>query len=66
MDGEVSKRKSISVKGETYFRLRGYAQKKGRSMSGLLEEMILDKLDAVEDRGKDDVDTDIDSQHKMF
>lgn len=62
----MSKRKSISVRGETYFRFKGYAQAKGRSMSGLLEEMILDKLDAAEDRRKNDANRDIESQHKTF
>jgi len=37
-------RKSISVKGVTYQRLKTYAEEQGRSSSGLLEEFIEEKM----------------------
>ena len=40
-------RRSISVKGITYQRLKTYCDSKGKSVSGFLEEIIADRLDAV-------------------
>lgn len=39
-------RRSISVMGVTYARLHNYTQRVGKSVSGLLEELIAAKLDA--------------------
>lgn len=39
-------RKSISVKGITYQRLKNYCDSQGRSISGVLEEFIAAHLDA--------------------
>ena len=39
-------RKSISVKGITGQRLKNYAESLGKSVSGVLEEIIAAKLDA--------------------
>jgi len=40
-------RRSISVKGITYKRLKAYCDAHKKSVSGYLEEIIADKLDAV-------------------
>lgn len=40
-------RRSISVKGITYQRLKNYCQAHGVSVSGYLEEIIAEKLDAA-------------------
>lgn len=40
-------RRSISVKGITYQRLRDYCDATGASVSGYLEEIIAEKLDAA-------------------
>lgn len=40
-------RKSISVKGITYQRVKDYCDKEGRSVSGFLEDIIAAKLDAL-------------------
>ncbi len=40
-------RKAISVKGITYQRLKNYCSEQGRSVSGYLEEIIAEKLDAA-------------------
>lgn len=40
-------RRSISVKGITYQRLKDYCDAEGRSVSGLLEEIIAERLDAA-------------------
>lgn len=40
-------RRSISVKGITYQRLKNYCQAHGISVSGYLEEIIAEKLDAA-------------------
>lgn len=40
-------RRSISVKGITYQRLKDYCRAEGRSVSGYLEEIIAEKLDAA-------------------
>jgi len=37
-------RRSISVRGLTYQTLKDYCDKQGRSVSGLLEELIADKM----------------------
>ena len=37
-------RKSISVKGVTYQRLKTYAEEQGRSSSGVLEEFIEEEM----------------------
>lgn len=42
-----STRHSISVKGLTYQRLKDYCDQQGRSVSGYLEEIIAEKLDAI-------------------
>ena len=40
-------RRSISVKGITYQRLKDYCQAQGRSVSGYLEDIIAENLDAA-------------------
>jgi len=40
-------RKSISVKGITYQRVKDYCDKEKRSVSGFLEEIIAEKMDAL-------------------
>ncbi len=40
-------RRSISVKGITYQRLKDYCEASGISVSGYLEEIIAEKLDAA-------------------
>ena len=40
-------RRSISVKGITYQRLKDFCDAKGRSVSGYLEEIIAERLDAA-------------------
>lgn len=40
-------RRSISVKGITYQRLKDYCDANGCSVSGYLEEIIAEKLDAA-------------------
>ncbi len=40
-------RRSISVKGITYQRLKDFCDATGRSVSGYLEEIIAEKLDAA-------------------
>jgi len=40
-------RRSISVKGITYQRLKDYCDARGVSVSGYLEEIIAEKLDAA-------------------
>ena len=40
-------RRSISVKGITYQRLKDYCDAQGCSVSGYLEEIIAEKLDAA-------------------
>ena len=40
-------RRSISVKGITYQRLKDYCAEQGCSVSGYLEEIIAEKLDAA-------------------
>ena len=40
-------RRSISVKGITYQRLKDYCDAQGKSVSGYLEELIAEKLDAA-------------------
>ena len=40
-------RRSISVKGITYQRLKDYCDAEGRSVSGFLEDIIAEKLDAA-------------------
>ncbi|MBZ5715505.1 MULTISPECIES: hypothetical protein [Nannocystis] len=40
-------RRSISVKGITYQRLKDYCESTGLSVSGYLEEIIAEKLDAA-------------------
>lgn len=39
-------RRSISVKGTTYYRLKDWADARDKSVSGSLEETIKEKLDA--------------------
>jgi len=39
-------RRSISVKGITYQRLKNFCEDQGVSVSGYLEQIIADKLDA--------------------
>jgi len=45
--GKRQTRKSISVKGLTYQRMKDYCKAQGKSVSGALEEIIHEKLDAV-------------------
>lgn len=40
-------RRSISVKGLTYQRLHDFCESTGKSVSGYLEEIIAEKLDAA-------------------
>lgn len=40
-------RRSISLKGLTYQRLKDFCDATGRSVSGYLEEIIAEKLDAA-------------------
>ena len=40
-------RRSISVKGITYQRLKDFCDGSGRSVSGYLEEIIAERLDAA-------------------
>ena len=40
-------RRSISVKGITYQRLKDYCDAQGKSVSGYLEEIIAEKLDVA-------------------
>jgi hypothetical protein len=40
-------RRSISVKGLTYQRLKDHCDKEGRSVSGFLEDIIAENLDAL-------------------
>ncbi|MFV8751349.1 hypothetical protein ACNOYE_12460 [Nannocystaceae bacterium ST9] len=40
-------RRSISVKGITYQRLKDYCDATGKSVSGYLEDIIAEKLDAA-------------------
>jgi hypothetical protein len=40
-------RRSISVKGITYMRLKDYCDAHGKSVSGFLEEIIAEKLDGL-------------------
>jgi len=40
-------RRSISVKGITYQRLKDYCESTGLSVSGYLEDIIAEKLDAA-------------------
>lgn len=44
---ERKDRRSISVKGITYQRLKDYCDAQGRSVSGYLEEILAEKLDAA-------------------
>jgi hypothetical protein len=49
-EGTMAKRqtrRSISVKGITYQRLKDYCEASGNSVSGYLEEIIAEKLDAA-------------------
>ena len=40
-------RRSISLKGLTYQRLKGYCDAEKKSVSGYLEELVIEKLDAA-------------------
>lgn len=40
-------RRSISVKGETYQRLKDYCASIGQSVSGYVEDLVTEKLDAA-------------------
>jgi len=40
-------RRGISVKGTTYQRLKNHCDAEGRSMSGWLEDVIAEKMDAL-------------------
>ena len=40
-------RRSISIKGLTYQRLKDFCESQDRSVSGYLEEIIAERLDAV-------------------
>lgn len=40
-------RRSISIRGLTYQRLKGYCATQGKSMSGYLEGVLAEKLDAA-------------------
>lgn len=40
-------RRSISLKGTTYQRLKNYCETEGRSISGYLELIIAERLDAA-------------------
>jgi len=40
-------RRSISVKGLTYQRLKNHCDEQGKSMSGWLEEVIAEKMDEL-------------------
>lgn len=40
-------RRSISLKGTTYARLRSHCEETGRSISGLLEEIIAEHLTEI-------------------
>ena len=40
-------RRSISIKGISYQRLKNHCDDEGRSLSGWLEEVIAEKLDAA-------------------
>ena len=43
----TDKRRSISVKGITHQRLKEYCDAQGKSVSGYLEEIVAEKLDAA-------------------
>ena len=45
--GKKQTRRAISVKGLTYQRLKDYCDGTGQSVSGYLEEIIAEKLDAA-------------------
>lgn len=45
--GKRQTRRSISVKGITYRRLKEYCDANGKSVSGYLEEIIGEKMDAA-------------------
>ena len=45
-------RRSISLKGLTYKKLKEHCDAQGQSVSGYLEEIIAEKLDAEEARQK--------------
>lgn len=47
MAKKKSTRRSISLKGLTYQRLKNYCEAERKSVSGYLEEIIAEKLDAA-------------------
>ena len=49
-------RRSISIKGLTYQRLKNRCEREGSSMSGYLERIIAEKLDALEEPVPDKID----------
>lgn len=68
-------RRAISLRGITYQRLKNYCARDGRSVSGYLEEIVAEKLDAEGEPVPDRVDPkpekqvaseDIASQHFTF
>lgn len=45
--GKIQTRRTISLKGLTYQRLQKYCKARGYSMSGYLEMVVSEKLDAA-------------------
>lgn len=45
--GKRQTRRAISVKGITYQRLADYCKAEGRSVSGFIEDIVAEKLDAA-------------------
>ena len=45
--GKTTTRRSVSIRGLTYQRLKNYCGSKGLSISGLLEVIIADKMDTA-------------------
>lgn len=45
--GKRQTRRSISIKGLTYQRLKDYCDKEGRSVSGVIEDIVAERLDAA-------------------
>ena len=43
--GKTTTRRSVSIRGITYQRLKNYCASKGISISGFLEEIIADKME---------------------
>lgn len=50
-------RRSISVRGETYKRLKAFCQAEGKSMSGVIEDLVTDFLSSASTKWDGDAPT---------